>query len=379
MAHDDLDANARLALDTCHRQVTEGIPTCWLNIMSHPHLERLAGTPRGSYREQPEAVYLAAQRAAGACLLDQYIPGNPLSMDEHGWLRPPSATTGAAEVVVDGRPIREPEDVVAHLVEVAFPQLRQATAEFDEEARYRAILAGEESGQALLRPWALKTGHAFVRFPGLPYTTYGYVPYLSAYAGYPEVMAEHFALQADLALRNNRAAARAYREGGLPPVYRLDYDLADSRGTLVGIESLERLWLPHFARCLEPLVAAGVRLLWHCDGNLTHLLPRLLEAGLAGFQGFQYEAGMDYQAIARMRTRDGEPVMLMAGVSVSATLPFGTPAEVRDELRWLVRHGPPTGLFLGVSSSICPGVPWPNMQALLDGLAWFRERGRAGL
>ncbi|MDA0335862.1 MAG: hypothetical protein O2782_11905 [bacterium] len=46
-------------------------------------------------------------------------------------------------------------------------------------------------------------------------------------------------------------------------------------------------------RSIEPLVQAGVRLLWHCDGNLMEMVPRLLEAGIAGFQGFQYEDGMD--------------------------------------------------------------------------------------
>ena len=92
---------------------------------------------------------------------------------------------------------------------------------------------------------------------------------------------------------HNRAAARAVTEGGLPPLCRLDHDMADSRGTLVHIDSLDRLWLPHFARSIEPLVQAGVRLLWHCDGNLMEMVPRLLEAGIAGFQGFQYEDGMD--------------------------------------------------------------------------------------
>jgi hypothetical protein len=49
---------------------------------------------------------------------------------------------------------------------------------------------------------------------------------------------------------------------------------------------------------------------------------------------------------------------------------------VRDEIRWLVENGPPTGLFLGLSSSLCPGVPWQNVEALLEGLRYYREHGR---
>jgi uroporphyrinogen decarboxylase len=107
-------------------------------------------------------------------------------------------------------------------------------------------------------------------------------------------------------------------------------------------------------------------------------VPRLIEVGLKGFQGFQYEHGMDYPRICRLRARDGDELFIVAGVSVSTTLPFGTPDDVRRELRWLVEHGPRTGLALGCSSSVTPGVPWENIQALLEGLAYYREHGREG-
>jgi len=202
------------------------------------------------------------------------------------------------------------------------------------------------------------------------------VNYFSAYALYPEAMEKGFSLQADVCLLNNRAAARAYREGNLPPLYRLDHDMADSRGTLVAPETLDRIWLPHFARCLKPLLDTDVRLIWHCDGNLMAMVPRLLEVGIRGFQGFQYEAGMDYERICRMKARDGSDLVIIAGVSVSRTLPLGTPGDVRREMKWLVENGPPTGLFLGGSSSMTPGVPWENVRVLMEGLRHYRTRGR---
>jgi len=69
-------------------------------------------------------------------------------------------------------------------------------------------------------------------------------------------------------------------------------------------------------------------------------------------------------------------VMIWAGVSVTTTLPHGTPADVRAELRWLVEEGPPSGLCLGASSSITPGVPPANLDALVEGLAHYRAGGR---
>ncbi|MBI3946670.1 MAG: hypothetical protein HY321_12175 [Armatimonadetes bacterium] len=368
-----LHPNIQLALDTIHRKPTRGIPSFLLHVMEHAIIERLAGAPPGSYRERPEEVYLAFQRAIGTCVIDQWIPTNPLTMGPRGWEGERGATTGAEEVVRDGIRIASPEAVAEHLERVEFPRLRQAAAEFDEEARLREILEGERRVQGILAPSILKSGYGFVRFPGLAYSTYGYVPYFSAYALYPELMERHFALQADIALRRNRAAARAYTEGGLPPLYRLDHDMADSRGTLARIETLDRLWLPHFARAIEPLVKAGVRLLWHCDGNLMAMVPRLLDAGVGGFQGFQYEDGMDYARICRTKSRAGDDLMIIAGVSVTRTLPNGTPADVKRELVWLVENGPKRGLFLAASSSIAPGTPWENILTLVEGLRYYRE------
>lgn len=372
-----MTANARLALDTILQRPTRGIPTWVLHIMEHSAIERLAGAQPGDYRRDPTRVYLAMQRAVGACMIDQFIPDNPLSMGDTGFERKEKgATTGAERIVLDGIEISGPEAVVEHLERFEFPRLIKATAEFDEGCRVAEILRGEAAVQAALGPDILKAPYGVARFPCLRYYSYGYASYFMAYALYPEVMERDFALQADLALRNNRAAARAYREGNLPPLLRLDHDMADSRGTLVDIRSLDRLWFPHFARCLEPLLKAGVRLLWHCDGNLMAMVPRLLDVGLRGFQGFQYECGMDYERICRMRARDGSDLLIIAGVSVSTTLPYGTPEDVRRELRRLVEAGPRTGLFLGGSSSITPGVSWANLMALAEGLAHYRTVGR---
>lgn len=369
---------AQLALDTILRKPTKGIPVFFLNVMEHGHIDRLAGEPAGSYRERSEETYIAMQRALGTCLLDQYIWNNPLSMSSEGYEGGAhGATTGAAQIVLDGMVIDSPEAVVEHMERHVFPAMRADLAgEFDEDGRVREIIAHERSVQEKLGPTILKSGHAFVRFPGFGYGAYGYVNYFSAYALYPEVIEKHFSLQADLAARNNRAVARACVEGELPPLYRLDHDMADSRGTLVRVDSLDKIWFPHFARAIAPMLETDVKMIWHCDGNLMEMVPRLLECGLKGFQGFQYEDGMDYERIAGMKTRDGEGLVLLAGVSVTRTLPMGTPADVKRELEWLVEKGPRTGLFLSASSSVTPGVPWENMEMLREGLLYYREHGR---
>jgi hypothetical protein len=377
-----LGRRARLARDTLELRAAPGIPSKGLHVMDVPFIERVTGGRPGDFGRDPEGVYLAFQRRIGTCMIDQFIPRNPLTMGPEGYepATERKATTGAERIVVDGMEIDSPEAVLEHMESVLFPRRRREIESFNpgDPAPIADMMEAERHVQRMFGPDILKVpyGGGFQSFPHLHYNTYGYVHYFTAYGLYPEVMERDFAQQADLAVLRNRAAARAIVEGELPKFVRLDHDMADSSGTLVDIRSLERIWFPHFARAVRPLLDADVRLAWHCDGDLMQMVPRLIEAGVGGFQGFQYEAGMDYERICRMTDREGGPLLIMAGVSVTRTLPFGTPADVRRELRWLVEEGPQRGLFLGASSSITPGTPHENIHALTEGLAYYRKDGR---
>lgn len=377
----ELGPNARLAAETIEGRATRGIPNTGLNLMHVPLLEEAAGHAPGRYPSDPETVYLDFQLRIGACKIDQFIPRNPLTMAEHGYGKATArtATTGAEQVVRDGIAIDSPEAVAEHLERFVFPNLQRQIGEAaDVDAAAAELVEAEAATQRIFGGGILKApyGKGFNNFPKLRYGAYGYVNYFLAFALYPEVLERDFALQGELAQKQNAVAVRAYELGRLPRILRLDHDMASGQGTFVKTEQLDRMWFPHFARAIKPYVDADVRLLWHCDGNLMKMVPRLIEAGVSGFQGFQYECGMDYEAICRMTDRSGRPLLIQAGVSVTTTLPHGTVADVRKQLAWLVTHGPRTGLFLGASSSITPGTNPDNVRALLEGLRHYRENGR---
>ena len=388
MGYEALDGqwgeNARLAWDTIGMKPCRGIASGGLNVMDWGLLEEIGGHPPGRYPQDPSRVYLDFQLAIGATYIDQWIPDNPLTMTDYGFDAGSErgATTGGTEIVRDGMVIDSPEAAIAHMEKFLFPEfaVRCRDLETAPDEQVARLIDHEVEIQRLFGLNMLKGPyHGFQYFPGFHYGLYGYENYFMAYALYPDVMERCFKLQADVGERVNALAARAIVEGGLPRLVRLDHDMADSRGTLADIKSLDRLWLPHFARAIKPLLDAGVRLIWHCDGNLMPMAPRLLEAGLGGFQGFQYEDGMDYEKICRMKTRDGDGLFIMAGVSVTRTLPFGTPADVKEEMRWLVEKGPKTGLFLGASSSVAPATNRENVRTMIEGLKYYREHGRTGL
>jgi hypothetical protein len=375
------EPNAQLAWDTIELKPTRGIPSWLLNVMEWKSLDILSGHPEGSYAKNPERVYLDFQHKIGTCMLDQWLATNPLSMGSHGYESntPQSATTGMQTIIRNGMIIDSPEAVVDHMEKHLFQEYRNwlAALEAEADSRVRSLIDEENKLQTLFGPNMLKVPYGgFQSFPSFMYGHYGYENYFMTFALYPEIMEQCFKLQGAVGAQVSRIAARAIIEGKLPKLVRLDSDMADSRGMLTDIRALDKIWLPHFAHAIRPLIDAGIRLIWHCDGNLMDLVPRLLESGVAGFQGFQYEDGMDYKKICRMKDRNGNPLLIIAGVSVTRTLPHGTPDDVAKEIKWLVANGPKVGLFLGGSSSIAPGVKIENLKTLVEGFRYYREHGR---
>jgi hypothetical protein len=381
MLFPQLSENAELARAVLEMKPQKGIPQWMLHVMDIPLLEEVSGAKPGSYEKNPEEVYLAFQRKVSTCFIDQYIPRNPLTMTSHGFdsHTQRGATTGAEHIEVDGVLIDSPEAVVEHMERILFPKLTAEAASINtkDEAVITKLIEHETTIQKEFGTVILKVPYdGFQIFPYLRYGMYGYVNYLMAYALYPDLMAKDFRLQADVAVKKNAIHAAAILKGGLPKVVRLDHDMTDSRGTLVDVKTLDEIWFPQFARCIKPLLDVGIRLIWHCDGNVMTMVPRLIEAGIGGFQGFQYEDGVDYEAICRMKTRDKVPLMIWAGSSVTRTLPFGKKEDVVKELKWLVEKGPKVGLCLGGSSSIAPSTNHENVKTLIEGLAYYRTHGR---
>ena len=352
-----------------------GHPSFFVHIMEHAQIERIAGM-RG-YREDPVKVYLAMQKNIGVDSIDQWLVENPLQMSEAGYDEhtPYGATTGADVIVCDGMEIRTPEDTIEHMEKIVFPRFQDEIDNFDIESTIRRLGQHEYDIQRRLTSSILKMAHGIIRFPIMSYHLYGYANYFMAYALYPDVMQRDFNLQAEVCRLHNEACAEAWSRYYLPEYCRLDHDMTDSRGTLVDIKSMEKIYFPALARSLEPILEkTNIRMVWHCDGNVMPMLPHLIDIGIRGFQGFQYEDVDDITNIVKLKDKDGNPLFFVLGSSVTRTLPFGKPADVRNELKNLVACSMSNDcpLVLGLTSSMTPGVPWENVDTLIEGLKYYQ-------
>ena len=360
--------NAKRAYDCINRKETSGIPTGLLHIMEHSVIERIAKASPGDYKKDPHGVYVKMLQNAGVSMVDQYLAENPLRIGDKGHENISQNTS----IVLDGILIDSPESVIEHIERYKIPQLIKSIEEFNPASCAQSVINAESRTQQLLGDDILKAGYGNIIFPYLSYAAYGYENYFMAYALYPEVIDKYFTLQGVYAKKNNKAVVDAFITAGLPKYHRLDHDMASSRGLLVDWHSLERAWYPAFIESISPAVKADFTLLWHCDGNLMEMVPYLLEAGVNGFQGFQYEDGMDYIKICSLRAKDKKSMVIQAGVSVTRELPLGAPADVSKQIKFLVENGPKTGLFLSFSSSCTPGVPFENIKTALEGFEYYR-------
>ena len=110
----------------------------------------------------------------------------------------------------------------------------------------------------------------------------------------------------------------------------------------------------------------GAKILYHCDGAIDPFIPDLIACGIDALNPVQVSAaGMG--DTARLKREYGRDLCFWGGVDTARVLPFGSPAEVRGEVRRRLEDlGPGGGYVLGAVHNIQAEVPPGNVCALFD-------------
>lgn len=195
----------------------------------------------------------------------------------------------------------------------------------------------------------------------LPYEIYGYESFFTLLVTQPDVVEAYVKADADLARQHNECVVEAARRLDWPMIGYNGQDLTTQRGNMVNPRTMAQVYFPHLSRAIEPLVDAGFKFIWHSDGNMNEMIGPLIDIGIAGFQGFQEECGTRIADVARLRNRNGDPLILWGSCSVVDVLRTGTLDDVRREVQRVLDEWPHPGLCLATSSYIGSDVPYENI------------------
>ena len=142
---------------------------------------------------------------------------------------------------------------------------------------------------------------------------------------------------------------------------------ADDWGSKTGLMFSPKFWRrfikPRLALIYDHCHKQGVYVGQHSDGNIVEIFPDLIEIGLDIFNPLE-PSTMD---VLEMKRRFGDKVTFYGGIDVEKTLPFGTPDEVRAEIRErVVTIGKGGGYILQSSHTMLWDVPLENIIAYIE-------------
>jgi hypothetical protein len=181
-----------------------------------------------------------------------------------------------------------------------------------------------------------------------------------------EHVIEIFTRQCEIALAN---LARAHEAVGdrIDVVFLTGTDFGTQRGPFLSPRSFRELYLP-FQRRLNEWVHEHTK--WKCFihscGSVWALLDGFAEAGFDVLNPVQWTAAkMDRR---ELKSRYGDRFTFWGGgVDTQKTLPFGTPAEVRAEVRSSIEIlGAGGGFVFNPIHNVQPQVPAENLLALYE-------------
>ena len=171
----------------------------------------------------------------------------------------------------------------------------------------------------------------------------------------------------DIPFHYHLAAARKLVELGVDMIWIGD-DVGTQHGMLVSPSTWRRFFKPRLATFISTLKAVNpdVRVAYHSDGAIYPIIPDLVEIGVDVLNPIQPRP-MDP---VRVKREYGDKLCFWGTIDEQYTLPFGTPAEVKNEvltrLRTIGRDG---GLILGPTHNVQLDTPLENFWAMVNTIA----------
>ena len=224
-------------------------------------------------------------------------------------------------------------------------------------------LADENEFAILATPWLL--------FPlERAYAMQGMETFLLNMALYPDFAR---ALMERIALHCKQLMGPFLDElGGNVDIIKIGDDLGTQSSLMISPKMYREILKPIHADFISFIKSrTKARILFHSDGDVVPLIEDFIEMGVDILNPIQTSAGT-MSDLPALKKRFGKNIAFCGGIDSHRVLPFGSVAEVREEVRRVIEIlGPGGGCMIGAVHTVMNDVPAENILAMVDAVEEF--------
>jgi hypothetical protein len=156
---------------------------------------------------------------------------------------------------------------------------------------------------------------------------------------------------------------RGRHELGLDAVWTSD-DIGMQRSPFFSMEVFQEFFKPYYKELIDHTHRLGMHFWLHACGNIQPFIPELIEIGLDVLHPIQKYTMNEKEIAAQF----GNDICIWAGMDVQRTIPYGSPEDVRREVRFMfdTYYRKSGRLILAAGNNMTADTPLESLRALLD-------------
>ena len=160
--------------------------------------------------------------------------------------------------------------------------------------------------------------------------------------------------------------------GDLIDIIKIGDDLGTQNSLMISPKMYRQFLKPLHAEFISFIKArTQAKVFFHTDGDVFDLIPDFIEMGIDILNPIQTSAGR-MSNLAELKRRFGQNMVFCGAVDTHRVLPYGTPDDVRQELRRVMNVlGPGGGYMVASVHTIMNDVPAENILAMADAVDEF--------
>ena len=157
--------------------------------------------------------------------------------------------------------------------------------------------------------------------------------------------------------------SRAKNELDIDAIYTSD-DIGMQTGTFFSMDVFREFLKPYYKELIDHVHELGMHFWLHACGNVRQFIPELIDIGLDVLHPIQKHTMAEKEIAAEF----GRDICVWAGMDVQRIIPYGSPEDVRREVRFLFdTYFRGEGRFIITAGNrMTPDTPLRNLEALLD-------------